>query len=216
MIPSCQNSRICILIKMIFILVLMMCVSFSAGLVDSDLLNVKDSQMSTRNNLESSKISRSFTHLWKDSLSDHRNSLPFSDNSCLCSNYTCGCCYHLDVQKIFLNNTGCLNITYLPDEYGLEVDVTLDDRIVFKRKISAKNPPSICGGIPYVHKLASICLRLYNLNVQQKQFSGCAALEVDFEGVILKEFVLGCFHIPPEGEHIIGKSKQNFNNGSFI
>ncbi|XP_005090524.1 uncharacterized protein LOC101860221 isoform X2 [Aplysia californica] len=119
------------------------------------------------------------------------------NNSCACVNYTCGCCLHLEVEKIHLNDTGCVNISYLPEEYGLEVDVTLDGRIVYQKKISAKNPPPVCAPIPYVHKLADLCIRFYNLSVHGKQFSGCADIEFTLEGITVKTFNIGCFQIPP-------------------
>jgi len=144
-------------------------------------------------------------------VSGDAQSLASGQNSCLCSNYTCGCCYHLEVSKINLNDTACVNITYLVKDYGLEVEVTLDERVVFRKEISAKNPPPICGGIPYVHKLASVCLRLYNLTVYNRTFAACTSLEVEFEGVVLKDFELGCFHIP-----FINRQKKSDTNSELL
>jgi len=118
-------------------------------------------------------------------------------SACSCVNCTCGCCYHVEVQKIYLNDTACIQLSYLPDEYGLQLSLTLNGRVVFNRKISVKNPPPVCGGIPYVHKFASLCLQLYELSIENKHFSGCVKLEVEFEGAIIKDFPMGCFQIPP-------------------
>ncbi|XP_059178689.1 uncharacterized protein LOC131957884 isoform X2 [Physella acuta] len=124
------------------------------------------------------------------------NGAEFGD-ACSCLNYTCGCCLHLEAEKISLNNTGCINITYLPDEYGFEFTFSLDGKILVDRKISVKNPPPICAAIPYVHNLASLCIRFYNLDYKDSKFYGCTAIEAELEGIVVKTFDLGCFQIPP-------------------
>lgn len=117
--------------------------------------------------------------------------------NCSCQNYSCGCCLHLEVPQISLNDTGCLNITYLVDEYGFEFLFSIDGKIIIDKKVSVKNPPPICAAIPYIHNLASLCVRFYNLDYKEKQFSGCAALEAELEGIVVKKIELGCFKIPP-------------------
>uniref|UniRef100_A0A0B7BB67 DUF4773 domain-containing protein n=1 Tax=Arion vulgaris TaxID=1028688 RepID=A0A0B7BB67_9EUPU len=130
--------------------------------------------------------------------------LKFSNNSsCSCVNYTCGCCVDLVIPKISLNETGCLIMSYLPDEYGFQIVFTLNGLVIMSEKISVKNPPPICAPVPYAHELANICIRFYNLDYKEKQFSGCADIEVDLEGVVLKKYDLGCFHIPPSHKSLL-------------
>ncbi|KAK6961043.1 hypothetical protein BgiMline_033715, partial [Biomphalaria glabrata] len=140
------------------------------------------------------------THKMKKISNDYHKvvaGVSFRDSNCWCVNYTCGCCYNLVVEQISLNDTGCLNITYLVDEYGFEFTFTLNGKVVIDRKISVKNPPPICAAIPYVHNLASLCLRFYNLDYVDQHFSGCASIEAELEGVVVKTIELGCFRIPP-------------------
>ncbi|CAG5125664.1 unnamed protein product [Candidula unifasciata] len=124
-----------------------------------------------------------------------------SNSTCACVNYTCGCCLQVVVEKISLNETGCLNISYLPDEYGFEFLFTLNGLAIIDEKISVKNPPPVCAAIPYIHQVASLCIRFYNLDYKAKQFSGCADVEIEVERVVLKKYDLGCIHIPPSREH---------------
>ncbi|BFZ15702.1 hypothetical protein BsWGS_18741 [Bradybaena similaris] len=128
-----------------------------------------------------------------------------ANSSCSCVNYTCGCCLQLIVEKISLNETGCLNISYLPDEYGFELLFTLNGKPIIDEKISVKNPPPICASIPYIHQLASLCIRFYNLDYKAKQFSGCADIEIVVEGVPVEKYDLGCFHIPPGHGRLLPK-----------
>lgn len=128
-----------------------------------------------------------------------------SNSTCSCVNYTCGCCLQIVVQKISLNESGCLNISYLPDEYGFEFLFTLNGLVIIDEKISVKNPPPVCAGIPYIHQVASLCIRFYNLDYKEKQFSGCADIEVEVEGVVVKKYDLGCIHIPPSQRYFLTK-----------
>jgi hypothetical protein len=34
---------------------------------------------------------------------------------------------------------GCVNLTYLPDEYGISLTFTLDGKVIFKAKVSGKD-----------------------------------------------------------------------------
>ena len=63
---------------------------------------------------------------------------------------------------------------------------------------TAKNPPPVCAGIPFLEKEASICLALYDLEVQNSSVHGCLKLEVRLYHVLLKDLDLGCFNMPLE------------------
>jgi len=117
--------------------------------------------------------------------------------TCGCQGYTCGCCAHLDIPKIELNQTGCINLTYLPHDYGLSFTLSLDGRVVYNSTVSARNPPPVCFGVPYLKDYASLCVKFYNLDVQEKSFSGCAMLEAELYHVRVAERELGCFHLGP-------------------
>ncbi|KAK3741634.1 hypothetical protein QZH41_008309 [Actinostola sp. cb2023] len=86
----------------------------------------------------------------------------------------------------------CVNITYLPQQYGVSLTLTWNDKVVFNKTISASNPPPICIGVPHV-KLLEVCVRLYNISYNKQHFGGCVALE--FELLAVKEDIqLGCVY----------------------
>jgi len=119
------------------------------------------------------------------------------NSACSCVNYTCRCCLHISSKKLKLNDTVCTALSYLPDELGIEVDLTLDNKILFEEKLSIKNPPPVCAFIPYAKELASICIRLYNISVENKHLSVCVKLELELKHVVVEDYNVGCFKLPP-------------------
>jgi|SRR6218665_669961 len=61
--------------------------------------------------------------------------------------------------------------------------------------VSARNPPPICVGIPYLKKGGSVCVQFYNLNVGKKSFSGCSRLLGRLLFVTIIKVNVGCFHV---------------------
>ena len=60
-----------------------------------------------------------------------------------------------------------------------------------------RNPPALCFGVPYLKKLASLCVQLYDLEVSNHTLSGCVRVLAELEGLIVDRFEIGCFRIPP-------------------
>jgi len=117
-------------------------------------------------------------------------------NGCTCVENNCGCCAHVDVHEIHLNHTVCVNVSYLPQEYGFRATMNIDKFVILNVTVSARNPPPICIYLPYLKKEASVCVDFYDLDVSDKVFSGCIRLEARFLHFIVSKVELGCFHIP--------------------
>lgn len=122
----------------------------------------------------------------------YKNSI---DQECHCINYNCGCCEHLEVEKIHLNNTVCVNFTYLPEDIGISFTVTIGNRTVFNETISARSPPPVCFGVPYLKEYAAICIKFYDLDVSLHKVHGCVRLEARLAHVEVGDYELGCFDI---------------------
>jgi hypothetical protein len=114
---------------------------------------------------------------------------------CQCVKYNCGCCVYMRVPEVHLDNTGCVNTSYLPDEYGVRVTMDIDKVVILNVTVSARNPPPICVGIPHLRKEASVCLYFYNLDVSKTHFSGCIRLEVHLRPIFVRKIDFGCFRI---------------------
>jgi len=116
--------------------------------------------------------------------------------SCIREKYNCGCCAAFDFPKIGLNDTGCVNVTYLPEQYGVSFLVSLDGHVIYNETVSAKNPPPICFGIPHLEKAASLCVDFYNMDYANETFAGCIKVEARLYHVLVDDIDLGCFKIP--------------------
>nr|CAD7446236.1 unnamed protein product [Timema bartmani] len=98
----------------------------------------------------------------------------------------------------------CVNITYLPKEYGLSFVMTLNEYTIYNETISVKNPPPICVGMPFVEEFAELCVRLYNIDTSKRKFYSCLRVEARMKRILVAKYELGCFTIPlvtAEGEN---------------
>lgn len=154
-----------------------------------------------------------FLYWTSEGVSSYNYSLSsFDQYGCSCYKYTCGCCAHLEVPKIYLNDTGCVNITYLPNDYGISFTVTIDNKTVYNETISVHNPPPICFGVPYLKEYASLCIHFYDLQVSTHKLYGCVELEARLHEVVLASYKLGCFHL---GHSIVLSRKKSSRNGTI-
>lgn len=58
---------------------------------------------------------------------------------CNCTNLTCTCCSHIEVNLLKMNRTGCLNATYFSDDLNLRLTYDLDRRVMYHSMISSKS-----------------------------------------------------------------------------
>lgn len=145
--------------------------------------------------IEMTASEKSFKML-ADQLEDSQNHLylsilPLNENgpTCNCAHQTCGCC--ADISILHQKHSSCLNLRYLEQETGIDVEFTFDGHVVFHKTLSAKHPPEVC--FP-VLGIAKACLDLYDLDID-RGVSGCARITftAPFVHLTLK---LGCFRIP--------------------
>ncbi|XP_023706531.1 uncharacterized protein LOC111863934 [Cryptotermes secundus] len=125
---------------------------------------------------------------------------------CKCSSYTCGCCAHLEERDIHLNSTICANVSYLVHDYGISITVTLNNHTLFNQTMSARNPPPLCIGLPYVKEFTKACVRIYDINVTTTFLHACIRVEAWMEVILIAKYEFGCFNIgslrlSTEGKH---------------
>ncbi|XP_035666455.1 papilin-like [Branchiostoma floridae] len=127
---------------------------------------------------------------------------PLEATGCTCTVRNCGCCADLVVEKVGLNDTGCLNVTYDPDNLAVSILFSLDGKILVNQSLSVRNPPPVCFGVPFLHDYVSLCLKFYDMNYSVAKMSGCAKVQVKLYHVVSEEFDLGCFKLGPgKGQH---------------
>lgn len=121
-------------------------------------------------------------------------------HACECTKYSCGCCAHLEEPQIELNATICTNITYLVHDYGISFTVTVNHYTLFNETVSARNPPPVCLGLPYVKELADVCVRLYDIDATKTYLHACIKIEARMKKILIAQYDLGCINIGPLAE----------------
>uniref|UniRef100_A0A915CVF1 DUF4773 domain-containing protein n=1 Tax=Ditylenchus dipsaci TaxID=166011 RepID=A0A915CVF1_9BILA len=127
------------------------------------------------------------------------NSTPKSSSlsECACAAKECGCCEHVHMKVIHLNDTACINVTYVSEDLGLRLTLEVDSHVYYSKELSVlRNPPPVCFEVPHLRDFASLCLRLYNVVVTEESISGCTKLEAVLYHLKVATAKLGCFKIP--------------------
>jgi len=151
--------------------------------------DVTDSQDSTESN------ATNIGDISPSSVSVQTNSHSLG-SGCVCQKGSCGCCEHVNVPKIHLNDTACINVTYVSEDIGIRLVLEVDDHIYYSKEISVRNPPPVCYEVPHLRDYASLCMRLYNVEVTREYFAACSELEAKLYHVRVARQKIGCFRIP--------------------
>lgn len=137
---------------------------------------------------------RPTSSLGSNAYEQHR--LRAARNGCTCATKNCGCCAHMTVRKIHLDDSACVNITYISEDIGIKLALSIDSHVFYSEEISVRNPPPICFGVPHLREYASLCVRLYDMDVTKKMVSGCSEIEAKLYHVRVARQKIGCFRIP--------------------
>ena len=103
-------------------------------------------------------------------------------------------CSILARLQVHLNDTICLNITYNPAELSVSLTLTVGKLTIFNKTESAHDP-DFCVHVPFLKKLASICVDFSNVTFSNSHFSGCAEAVLEILGIEVEHVDLGCFDI---------------------
>lgn len=93
---------------------------------------------------------------------------------CSCANGLCSCCSRMLLNT--WNQKACVNVTYDPDEFSFTTKLLMNDRILYTRTISGKNPRPVCVPMPRIPAIKA-CVRLYNIYFQGRNVHACVSME---------------------------------------
>ena len=122
--------------------------------------------------------------------------LNVSNSGCVCSKNTCGCCEYVKMTKIHLDDFACINVTYVPNDMGINLTLSIDNHIYYSEEISVRNPPPICWGVPHLREYASLCIKIYDVDISKTNISACCEIEATLYHVRVERQKIGCFNIP--------------------
>lgn len=91
-----------------------------------------------------------------------------------------------------------MNITYIPDEFAFKMALMMNDRVLFKNKVSGKNPPPMCVRVPRVRAL-KFCARFSNIYFTGTNMHVCIDADINWESNQLFQMSFDCFRLGTGG-----------------
>ncbi|XP_033302035.1 uncharacterized protein LOC117206635 [Bombus bifarius] len=115
---------------------------------------------------------------------------------CQCGGGVCGCCSRIlfDTWK----QKACVNVTYDPDEFSFTAKISMNNRVLYTRTISGKNPRPICVPVPRI-PIVKACVRFYNIYFQGRNIHACINMEGKFQDFTIFKVGLDCIRFGVNG-----------------
>ncbi|KAG4076918.1 hypothetical protein HA402_015905 [Bradysia odoriphaga] len=119
---------------------------------------------------------------------------------CTCQSGVCGCC--TGVLLSAFRTKGCMNITYIPEEFAFEVKMMMNDAVLYKTRMSGRNPRPICVTPPRIG-LIEICAVFHDIYFVGRNMHVCLNMEANFQGYELFDRSFDCMRIGDQGVKIV-------------
>lgn len=98
---------------------------------------------------------------------------------CTCQNGFCGCCTGLFLST--WGSRGCMNLTYIPEDFAFEFKMLMNNNVLYKNKITGKNPRPICvepPRFPYIE----VCANFYDVYFVGRNIHVCLEMNGNVGG----------------------------------
>ncbi|KAL1449117.1 hypothetical protein WDU94_000350 [Cyamophila willieti] len=120
---------------------------------------------------------------------------------CTCDKGKCGCCTGRVLSNFNLNlpSRGCLNITYIPEDFEFNVKMTYNDRTLVQRRVSGKNPRPMCVPLPRISGRAQACVKMSNVYLVGRNVHLCLDLEARVQNEELFKVSFDCVRMGTSG-----------------
>lgn len=143
-------------------------------------------------------------------------SLLVSRIPCSCTNGVCGCCTGLLLQTF--NSKGCMNITYIPEEFAFDLKMSMNDRVLYKNRVSGRNPAPVCIRPPRF-QFMEVCASFYDIHFIGRNMHICLEMGGYFEGFELFKRSFNCMRLGDQGVKLVkpedggGSPQRPFDEG---
>ncbi|KAK2576879.1 hypothetical protein KPH14_005505 [Odynerus spinipes] len=118
-----------------------------------------------------------------------------SGRSCTCStSFSCSCCENVIIFYTKARKQLCVNFTYQTD--GLNVNITLESRVIKDRTVTEYKPFKICSPVPGSF-FSSVCANVLELNQFPRSITACLRTEITTKHK-LWELTYNCISISTE------------------
>ncbi|XP_046751688.1 uncharacterized protein LOC124414706 [Diprion similis] len=119
---------------------------------------------------------------------------------CHCENGVCGCCSRILLSTF--RQKACVNVTYDPDDFRFTANVLMNDRVLYTRSVSGKNPRPFCVPVPRI-PVVRACVRFYNIYFQGRNVHACVNMEGKFQDTTLFKVGLDCLRLGSNGVAVV-------------
>ncbi|KYN17496.1 hypothetical protein ALC57_10201 [Trachymyrmex cornetzi] len=107
----------------------------------------------------------------------------------------------------------CVNASYLEKGYGFSLTITYNNFAIISKTISVGNPPPICLGEDISSEVdVDVCLRLYNIYINNNKFLVCFEIYGERMKLLITKIKLGCIDQTKQRDKI----KYTENNSSKL
>ncbi|ENN81099.1 hypothetical protein D910_02634 [Dendroctonus ponderosae] len=129
----------------------------------------------------------------------------FRSNGCTCQQLTCGCCLGINLNQFQFNREGCMNFTYDPDEFAVNMDMIMDGNPVFSNSFSARNPPALCipVPIPYIPLQVETCAKLFDIYTPGQNLHMCFDFETKVDRATVLVLHFDCMRMGNDGVALV-------------
>lgn len=74
-----------------------------------------------------------------------------------------------------------MNLTYIPEDFAFDFRMLVNNRVLYKNKVSGKNPRPVCVNPPRF-EYVEVCARFYDLYFVGRNVHVCLEMNGNFEG----------------------------------
>ncbi|XP_015190558.1 PREDICTED: uncharacterized protein LOC107074053, partial [Polistes dominula] len=162
-------------------------------------VNIVDIDKNTKIILKNEESLKQLETLLRQAVNASANSTEVTatrQGPCQCALGVCSCCSRILFSA--WKQKACVNVTYDPDEFSFTAKVMMNDRVLYTRTISGKNPRPICVPVPRIPYIRA-CVRFYNIFFQGRNIHLCVNMEGKFRDTTLFKVGLDCIRFGSNG-----------------
>ncbi|XP_063698283.1 uncharacterized protein LOC134829215 [Culicoides brevitarsis] len=130
-----------------------------------------------------------------------------SRNPCSCEFGVCKCCTGVVLNTF--NSKGCAHLRYDPEQFSFELKMMLNDRVMYKRQVSGKNPKPICIN-PRRLPFLEVCVNFYDIYFIGRNMHLCMEMNANFNDFEVFNRDFECMHFGSSG---VGLAPPGDNSG---
>lgn len=96
------------------------------------------------------------------------------------------------------NSKGCAHVRYDPEQFSFELKMMMNDRVLYKNRVSGKNPKPICINprrLPFIE----VCVNFYDIYFVGRNMHMCLEMNANFNEFEVFNRDFECMHFGSSG-----------------